>query len=159
MWSTHRRLERASRLKRLVARRDGKHADEALKLAHDRSNAARVLAAPVQRTIDVARAAIDGGESSISTLRALHRWGGNGTRLDRLIKLDVALSAWRKWAAGGSIDDAEVANAVETMKAYRDGDWQQPLAHLADAVVDWSERAHPAQLPQPAVLRGLGLEL
>lgn len=150
--------------KRPAARREAKQADEALKLARDRLHEVRALAAPTQQRIDVARAAINGGESSISALRTLHHWSGNETRRDRLVKLDGALSTWRKWAAGGPVVDAEMSFAVRIMKAESNPDYQQPLTHLADAVADWTERVHSALLPYleveaPAVRREMGIEL
>jgi conjugative relaxase-like TrwC/TraI family protein len=164
MWSAHRRLERAGRVKRPTARREAKQADVALKLAHDRLDETRALAAPAQRKIDDARAEIDSGESSISTYRSVHHWSGNETRRDHLVQLDGALSTWCKWATGESVVDAEVGNAVNTMKTYNDDELQQPLAHLVDAVTDWSERVHPALLSQlevepPAARQGMGIEL
>lgn len=164
MRSAHRRLERAGRVKRPTARRESKQADEALRVARERLDEARSIAAPVQRRIDAAHAAIDSGESSINTFRSLHHWSGNETRRSRLARLDGALSTWRTWATGGSVVDADLAKAVKTMKTYNDGELLQPLAHLADSVTDWSERVHPSLLSQleveaPAMRRGLGIEL
>lgn len=164
MWSAHRRLERAGRLKRPTARRQAKQADEALKLEHDRLDEAKVLAAPLQHRIDAARAAIDSGESSISTFRTLHRWSGNETHLGHLAELDGALSTWHNWATGRPMVDAEVSSAVKTMRASNGGELQQSLAHLAEEVNEWAERVHPSLLPQleaepPTVSRGMGIEL
>lgn len=164
MRSAHRRLERVGRVKRPTARREAKQADEALMHARERLDEARVRSAPVQRRIDTAHAAIDRGESSISTFRSVHHWSGHEVCRDRLMKLDSALSTWRTWASGGSVEDAEVAEAVKILKTYNDEELRQPLAHLVDSVTDWSRRVHPAllsrlELEQPAVRRGMGIEL
>ena len=79
-----------------------------------------MFAPPVQQKIDAAHAAIDGGESGISTLRSLHHWSGSETRCDRLAKLDGALSTRREWAAGGPVVDVEAGNAIKIMKADSD---------------------------------------
>jgi len=162
VWSANRRLERAGHVKRPTARRHEKQADEALKQAHDRLAEARALAAPARQRIDAVRAVIDSGESSISTLRTLHRWSGNEARRDHLAKLDSALSTWRNWATGGSVVDAEVAEAVKIMKTYNDGKLQQPLARLGDAAVDWAEQHRPTLQPHMQVnlpSRSRGLEI
>ena len=164
MWSAHRRLERAGRVKRPTARREAKHADEMLRLASDQLDEARALAAPAQQRIDAARVAIDSGESSVSTFRTVHHWSGNETRRDRLVQLDGALSTWRTWATGAPVDDADVSSAIRTMKTFDDGDLQQPLTRLSDSVTDWSERVHPVLLSQlevepPAERSGMGIEL
>jgi|GEM_PF-529041 len=164
MWSTHRRLERASRVKRPSARREAKQADEVLKVARDRLDEARVLAAPVQRRIDAAHEAIDSGESSISTLRALHRWSGNESRRNHIAQLDSALMTWRKWAAGDVVDDVELSSAVRIAKTDNDPALQQSLAYLTKAVTDWAARVHPAldlqlRTEQTSPIRGFGMEL
>lgn len=120
MWSAHRWLERAGRVKRPTARREAKQADEALKLANDRLDEAKVLAAPAEQKVDAARAAIDNGESSISTLRTFRQWSGNESRRDHLAELDGALLTWREWAAGRLMVDAEIGSAVRTMGANED---------------------------------------
>lgn len=147
MWSAHRRLERAGRVKRPTARREAKRADEGLKLVNDGLNEAKALAAPAQQKLKNARAAIEGAESSISTLRTLHRWSGHKTRRDHLVKLDGALETWREWAVGGSIGDAELGNTLRSMGADISPDLQQPLAHLADLVAQWAEQVDPMLSP------------
>lgn len=147
MWSAHRRLERAGRVKRPTARREAKQADGAITLANDRLDEARALAGPVQQKIKNARAALEGAESSISTLRTLHRWSGHKTRRDHLVKLDGALETWREWAAGGAIGDAELGDILRSMRADISPDLQQPLAHLADLVAQWAEQVDPMLSP------------
>lgn len=164
MWSAHRRLERAGRVKRPAARRDATQLDDALELAHDRLDEASALAAPVQQRIDAAHTAIDGGESSISTLRTLHQWSGNETRRDHLVSLDGALAVWHKWAVGGSVEDAELTSTVKILKAETGLVQQQPVAQLADATTEWAERVHPALVSRFEVeptgpSRGFGIEL
>ncbi|WP_395156723.1 AAA family ATPase, partial [Ilumatobacter sp.] len=164
VWSAHRRLDRAGRVKRPAARREAKQADEALTLAHDRLDEAKALAAPAQQKVDATGAVIDSGESSISTLRSVHHWSGHQTRRDRLVQLDVALLTWREWSVGGPVVDAELSSAIKVMKTHNDVELQQPLTHLADAVTDWAERVQPDLIPQltvapPTASRRLGLEL
>ena len=164
MRSAHRRLERAGRVKRPTARREAKHADEALTVARDRLDDARSVAAPAQQKIDTARAAIDSRESLISTFRSLHHWSGHETRRDRLVELDGAISAWRQWAVGGVVGDDELSGAVKIMKTNRDTELQEPLAHLASAVTEWAERGHPMLASElrtdPTVIsRSFGIEL
>lgn len=164
MRSSHRRLERAGRVKRPTARRESKQADETLTHARDRLDEARSVAAPVQQRIDAAQAAIDSGESSISTFRSLHRWSGHESRRDHLVNLDDALSTWREWSNGGPVEDAELSRAVKIMRTTRDNDLQEPLAQLAGAVTEWAERVHPTLAPRlraepAAVSRSVGIEL
>ena len=164
MWSARRRLDHAGRVKRPAARREVKQADEALKLANDRLAETRTVAAPVQQDVDASRAAIDGGESSISTLRTLNRWSGNEARRNHLVELDGAVSTWHEWAVGASISDSTLKSSVKIMRVDSDPELQQLLAHLADAVAEWTVRAHPSILRQvqvelPAGGRGFGLDL
>lgn len=164
MRSAHRRLERAGRVKRPTARREAKLAEEALKFAHDRLHEARSLAASAQQKIYAARAVIDSGESSISTFRTLHRWTGHAARRDSFANLRGALLTWRGWATGGVVVDLDIVDAVSIMRANKDGDLQQPIAHLVGPVTEWSKRACPALLPQlevgaPIVGRGTAIEL
>ncbi|BAN00534.1 hypothetical protein [Ilumatobacter coccineus] len=163
MWSAHRRLERSGRVKRRAARRDAKRADEELRLVNERLGEAKTLAAPAQQKIDASRAAIDRGESSISTLRTIYRWSGNEIRLDRLAELDSALLTWREWAAGELAGDIELSRSVDIMKANENPEWQQPLAYLTEAATDWPEHSRQALRPHlqvgpPTVRRGLGID-
>ena len=164
MRSAHRRLERAERVKRLAARREAKQAGASLAAARDRFDQARTLAAPAQQKIDAARAAIDSGESSISTFRSLHHWSGHETRRDRLVELHGAISTWRQWAVGGVVEDDELSSAIKTMKTNRDTERQESLAYLASAVTEWAERGHPTlalelRTDPTAISRSFGIEL
>jgi hypothetical protein len=118
----------------------------------------------VQQRIDVVRAAIETGESSISTLQTLQGWSGNATRRDLLVKLDGALTTWHKWAAGGGVADVELGNAARIMMADAIPDQADAFAHLADAVTEWAHRFHPALILQlevepPAVRPSMTIEL
>jgi hypothetical protein len=148
--SAHRRLERASRVKRPTARREAKHADGVLKRAHDRFDEAKALAAPAQQRIDGARNAIGIGESSMSTLRTLHRWSGSEMRRSDLAKLHGALVVWQKWASGSVAVDIELLSAVRSIRAGA-GVNRQHLAYLASAVIRWAEQTQPTMLPHLAV--------
>ncbi|MFT4865674.1 MAG: septal ring factor EnvC (AmiA/AmiB activator) [Ilumatobacter sp.] len=161
--SAHRRLERGGRVK-WPARREAKRAANALEFAHDRLDEARALAAPTQDRTDAVHAAIDNGESSISTLRTHHRWNGVEARRDHLVNLDGALAVWQRWAAGEAVVDADVANSVGAMTAEDDSELQQPIGQLTRTVTARVERAQSVLLleleVEPIVMRrGGGIEL
>lgn len=164
MWSAHAIERRAGRLKRPAARRAAKQADEALVVVQQRLADARAAAAQVQERVDRALAVINSGESSISTLRTLQEWSGIENRRDHFAEVGSALSTWRKWAAGGPVDEQALSSVLVNLRENGDPELQPSLDHLAAAVTDWAEHAHPALLVHldhdPQVERpGLGIEL
>ncbi len=115
----------------------------------------------MQERVDRAWAVINGGESSVSTLRTLHGWSGSETRRNQFADLGGALAAWWRWAAGGRVDEQVLGSALTIMREHDDPELQPSLDNLAD----WAERFNPSlddfrqsERPQ-AVHREVGIEL